>query len=270
MASPPFSIAETIPADDDFASQFPGTERTFRDIVESWLLVEGNTSGRSNKRAFDHQGSTPSGVADVTTVWADDDGYLMFRRGTGNAMYLETPPGTISFTAVETADEGHLLCYGQNVSRTTYARLFARIGTRFGAGDGSTTFGLPDGRDRVVAGYGSMGGSAANRLTGLSGGVEGDVFGSAGGAESHALTTAQLAVHSHTATQESHTHSIIGFAANANIQGGSPGLSILASSGTAAPTLSNAQPAITVANAGSGAAHNNVQPTIIMNMQIKY
>jgi len=45
MASPPFSIAETVPADDDVAANFPAAERTFRDIVESWLLIEHNTYG---------------------------------------------------------------------------------------------------------------------------------------------------------------------------------------------------------------------------------
>jgi len=45
MATPPFNIAETLPQDDDFASAFPSVERTFRDVVESWLLVEHGVSG---------------------------------------------------------------------------------------------------------------------------------------------------------------------------------------------------------------------------------
>ena len=51
-----------------------------------------------------------------------------------------------------TAPAGALFCYGQTVSRTTYAGLFAAIGTTHGGGDGSTTFNLPDLRGRVVAG----------------------------------------------------------------------------------------------------------------------
>lgn len=47
MASPPFSIAETVPADGDFVRLFPAAERTFRDIVESWLVLEHDaTTGR--------------------------------------------------------------------------------------------------------------------------------------------------------------------------------------------------------------------------------
>lgn len=47
---------------------------------------------------------------------------------------------------------GYLLCNGAAVSRTNYANLFAAIGTLYGAGDGSTTFNLPDARDRVLQG----------------------------------------------------------------------------------------------------------------------
>lgn len=64
-----------------------------------------------------------------------------------------------------TAPDGFLLCFGQAVSRTTYAALFAVISTTYGAGDGSTTFNLPDMRGRAPAGKDDMGGSAASRLT---------------------------------------------------------------------------------------------------------
>lgn len=58
----------------------------------------------------------------------------------------------ISFT---NSKEGYLLCNGAAVSRTTYAALFAKIGTNFGAGDGSKTFNLPDFRDRTFWGANS-------------------------------------------------------------------------------------------------------------------
>lgn len=58
------------------------------------------------------------------------------------------PAGAIMFFGVKSIPDGWLLCNGAKVSRTTYANLFAAIGTTYGAGDGSTTFGLPnlDGR----------------------------------------------------------------------------------------------------------------------------
>lgn len=62
------------------------------------------------------------------------------------------PPGMLAPYAGQTAPEGWLLCDGSAVSRTTYAALYAVIGTTYGAGNGSTTFTLPDLRGRVVAG----------------------------------------------------------------------------------------------------------------------
>lgn len=72
--------------------------------------------------------------------------------------------GTVQDFAGATVPAGYFLCYGQAVSRTTYAVLFAVIGTTYGAGDGSTTFNLPDLRGRVVAGKVDMGGSGAGNL----------------------------------------------------------------------------------------------------------
>src|SRR5690606_12877743 len=87
------------------------------------------------------------------------------------------PIGTVADFAGTSAPAGWLLCYGQAVSRTTYAALFAVLGTTYGAGNGSSTFNLPDCRGRVVAGKDNMGGASANRLTGQSGGLNGDNLG---------------------------------------------------------------------------------------------
>ena len=62
------------------------------------------------------------------------------------------PPGAIWAYGGGTAPAGWLLCNGGVVSRAAYAKLFAVIGTAYGAGDGSTTFALPDMRGRVVLG----------------------------------------------------------------------------------------------------------------------
>ena len=71
------------------------------------------------------------------------------------------PSGTVLPFAGTTAPIGFLLCSGQAVSRSTYPDLFAAIGTTYGAGDGSTTFNVPDLRGRVPAGKDDMGGGAA-------------------------------------------------------------------------------------------------------------
>lgn len=65
------------------------------------------------------------------------------------------PAGTVNLTARSTAAPGYLLCDGAAVSRTTYAGLFSAIGTVYGAGDGSTTFNLPDLQGRVPVGKGT-------------------------------------------------------------------------------------------------------------------
>lgn len=180
---------------------------------------------------------------------------------------LLVPSGAVSPYAGASEPTGWLFCRGQTISRTTYAALFAAIGTTYGAGDGSTTFTLPDLRGRVVAGQDDMGGTSANRLTGLSGGVDGDVLGAAGGAETHTLTEAQLAAHRHfvaaavstsvgsptlSNTQQVAQTNNTGGNGTYNLQGTSPDATVGRSSST-----------------GNGDAHNNVQPTIILNYIIK-
>ena len=103
------------------------------------------------------------------------------------------PAGSIMDFAGTTAPAGWLLCYGQTVSRATYAALFAAIGTTYGTADGSS-FNLPDLRGRITAGKDDMGGSSAARLNTIAS----TTLGTAGGAQTHTLTTAQLASHAHT------------------------------------------------------------------------
>jgi microcystin-dependent protein len=82
-------------------------------------------------------------------------------------------------TGRATARAGTILAYGQAVSRTEYAGLFAAYSTTYGPGDGSTTFNLPDLRGRTVAGKSNMGGSDAANLAG------GSTLGAALGSQQH-------------------------------------------------------------------------------------
>jgi microcystin-dependent protein len=66
---------------------------------------------------------------------------------------VNTPPGTVVFHCGSTAPSGYLKANGATVSRTTYSSLFSALGTTFGAGDGSTTFNLPDLRGEFVRGW---------------------------------------------------------------------------------------------------------------------
>ena len=157
------------------------------------------------------------------------------------------PTGAVLPFAGASAPSGHLLCFGQAISRSTYSGLFTAIGTVYGVGDGSTTFNIPDLRGRAVAGQDDMGGTSANRLTDQSGGVDGDVLGDTGGAETHTLTTAQLAAHTHGKGAQF-------------LDGTGPG--------GAGGAGENGDPRDTESTGGN-AAHNNVQPTIILNYIIK-
>jgi len=165
------------------------------------------------------------------------------------ASAVTIPTGTVLDYAGTVPPTGFLLCDGNTASRTTYAALFAVIGTTFGVGDGSTTFNLPDLRGRVTAGKDDMGGTSANRLTNQSGGLNGDLLGAAGGAEQHTLVAAELPPHIH------------------NTGTGTVGSGPIVTTG-AAHVLSGSVPT----DGGNGlisTPHNNVQPTMIMNKIIK-
>ena len=82
-----------------------------------------------------------------TTAWVR--GYAPSKSDLNNA----APSGEIAFFARNAAPAGWLKANGAAVSRTTYATLFAAIGTTFGAGDGSTTFNLPDLRGEFLRGW---------------------------------------------------------------------------------------------------------------------
>ena len=152
------------------------------------------------------------------------------------------PAGSVTAFAGSSAPTGWLLCAGQAVSRTTYAALFAVIGTTYGSGNGSTTFNLPDLRGRVPVGMDNMGGTDAGRLdyTNTLGGV--------GGEQYHTLTVQELPAHSHTMNNAQFNTAAPFFAA-----GGNYGQNVQG----------------TTSSVGSGWAHNNMQPNILLNYIIK-
>lgn len=76
--------------------------------------------------------------------------------------------GQVCFFAMQTSPTGFLVCDGSAVSRTTYASVFAAIGTLYGAGNGSTTFNLPDLRGEFIRGYDGGRGIDSGRSMGSS------------------------------------------------------------------------------------------------------
>lgn len=207
-------------------------------------------------------------------LYCDGSACYLFEIGQQNS---SVPAGTVADFAGSSAPDGWLLCYGQAVSRTTYADLYAAIGTQYGTGDGSTTFNLPDCRGRVAAGKDDMGGSAASRLTNGVSGVAGATLGAVGGSQamkqhSHSVTDPS---HSHGVTDPGHTHNLSGGNDAANAGGwvtvtgtgalwGASGVD----SAATGISINSASTGISIQNSGSGSSEN-VQPTIIFNKIIK-
>lgn len=86
--------------------------------------------------------------------------------------------GDIKMTAYATPDSGWALCNGQALSRATYSALFAKIGTTYGVGDGSTTFNVPQTENRFIQGAGT--GRAVGTVQNESGSVSATGWGNAG------------------------------------------------------------------------------------------
>lgn len=191
-------------------------------------------------------GTNPTDAATVSQI-----------TGTSGAM----PIGSLIDYWGSIPPEGWLFAAGQEVSRSTYSALFAVIGTSAGAGNGTTTFNLPDYRGRVSAGRENMATPATTRLNTLSS----STLGATGGAQTHTLTSGEMPSHSHTLTDPGHNHTGAAFGSQfAESQQAEP---IPVSNGTT--TTGTSTTGITIANTGGGGAHNNVQPTIICNKLIK-
>jgi microcystin-dependent protein len=174
------------------------------------------------------------------------------------------PAGCILPFAGATAPDGWLLCHGQAVSRALYADLFAAIGTAYGAGDGVTTFNIPDLRGRVAAGRDDMGGADAGRLAGAL--ANRTVLGGAGGAATHALAVGEMPVHGHGVSDPGHAHSYgAGQIPSAFTPRGTNGDGTNFNNN---PATNAAVTGISIQNAGGGAAHNNTQPTLVLNYVI--
>ena len=169
------------------------------------------------------------------------------------------PAGAITIYAGSSAPTGYLMCDGSNVSRTTYATLFSAISTTYGSGDGSSTFGIPDIRGRVVAGKES---SSTLLTSAVNGDINGGTLGDTGGSQSHTLTNSQLPEHTHLPLRTGEANNASGTSVEGLSRSGTGSAATTASdySGTAGEMVNPDRTAVT-----GGQAHNNVQPTIILN-----
>lgn len=158
------------------------------------------------------------------------------------------------------AIRNYAFCNGQVILISQNPALFSLLGTTYG-GNGSTNFNLPDLRGRVPVHFG-QGSGLTNRT-----------LGQVGGTENHTLSATEMPVHNHTTSA---TTTLSGSSSAAN--SGAPGGNVPAGTGrnniyqTGAPNVSldaaAAATSVTVNNAGSGAAHNNMQPYLALNFLI--
>lgn len=150
--------------DMDIANQAGAAFRA--DLNDALKALVGNNSGTSAPATtFKYQ------------FWADESAGVLKIRNAANTAWVSVgllgvanfghiQPGDILFHAKNAAPPGFLKCNGGAISRTTYADLFAEIGTTFGAGDGSTTFNLPELRGEFPRFWDDARGIDASRVFG--------------------------------------------------------------------------------------------------------
>lgn len=190
-----------------------------------------------------------SNMLTVAGTVASTAGGFVFPDSTTQTTAVTAPAASMMVFAGASAPSGWLLCFGQAISRTTYATLFSAVSTTYGIGDGSTTFNLPDMRGRVAAGADNMGGSAAGRLTSTTMSPDGNTLSATGGTQTHTLITAEM---------PSHTHALSDAYPGVNTGG-----SWQQNGGAYGGSISS------IGSTGGGGAHLNVQPTLVLNYIIK-
>lgn len=169
---------------------------------------------------------------------------IKYRPSTGSDSLL--PASTSIDGYWSTAPTGYLLEDGAAVSRTTYADLFAAIGTTYGAGNGSTTFNVPDSRGRTAVNLLSTDAQFATR-------------GLKYGEKNHTLTYAEMPSHSHNFTYNGGQYATLPYT-------GGPNTAYSLAFSVGSPTYGS----IAIAASGSGVAHNVIQPSIVKTAAIKY
>ena len=183
---------------------------------------------------WSEEGTTPSifnlyvDLSSSKLYYYDGTNFNSYGSGGGGETL---PVGIILPFSDDTIPEGYMLCDGTAISRTIYATLFNVIGTTYGAGDGSTTFNLPNLKGKVPVGYDSTDSDF-------------DTLGETGGEKTHVLADNELPN-----------------TTNKYLSNASSGLDWGIQSGTSY--------AFKGVSLGSGEAHNNLQPYQVVNYIIK-
>lgn len=162
--------------------------------------------------------------------------------GGGGASGDTLPVGTMVPYGKNEAPTNWLICDGSAVSRTTYADLFAVIGTSYGAGDESTTFNLPNKQGKISVGLDSED-------------TDFNAVGKIGGEKEHELTVNEIPSHNHQVNETGGTAGIVAISSSQPGEQGNWGFNdVPEGPGSVISGL------FTTSLVGGGQAHNNLQP----------
>lgn len=205
-----------------------------------WLAI---VTGALNELTFDYNfedfgTSDPQNTAALFMAMFD---HFCFDDDPGCRLIGEI----VTFAGSSNPSTNFLPCDGASVLRSDYPDLFNVIGTTYGSVDGSH-FNVPDLRSRVPVGAGTGPGLSTYAL------------GQTGGEETHVLTTAELASHSHSDTGHAHTESAASPSVGAAITG------VPVPSAVPVPSITGTGFA-SISSTGSDSPHNNVQPFVALN-----
>jgi microcystin-dependent protein len=217
-----------------------------------------STTGRF--RTVDTTGATGYLLDSVFQVATTDvqDKAITLAKLAQEVINMIIPPGILAFFGGSSPPSGWFVADGTAVSRTTYAALFAAIGTIWGAGDNVTTFNLPDLRGRAPIGY----------VNKAAPGITARAFGARGGEESHTLALAEIPSHDHGYSQSphdhgTHSHSVVNSQGTViNVAAGSnqPIVYVSGAIATSANPVPASNANINFAAQGSNGAHNTMMP----------
>ncbi len=255
-------------------------------VGETWMVTQRNGSWYL-EGLYPFQGP----AANSPTFFTDyNQGDLVLNSATGKVIVVGSStqtrvivpqPGDLIPSAASSRP-GCLLCDGAAISRTQYADLFNAIGSNYGAGDGLTTFNIPDFRGRSFLGAGQ--GTAADSTVWNLGQQP---TSGAGGEQAHALSISEMPAHNHGVTDPGHAHGVtdpghthnlyrdVSTGTNVNSIEAPFGISgyggeFTTLTGSTGITIDSNTTGISINDTGSSNTHNILPPISVVNIFIVY